>query len=40
MIDLLRIDEYKRLVELKLARDNGHWRNVTRPIRTYRRGAF
>lgn len=28
VIDLLRIDEYKRLVELELARDIEHWRNV------------
>ena len=28
MIDLLRIDEYKRLVELDPARDIEHWRNV------------
>ena len=28
MIDLLRIDEYKRLVELELARDIERWTNV------------
>ena len=28
VIDLLRIDEYKRLVELELARDIEHWSNV------------
>ena len=28
VIDFLRIDEYKRLVELELAQDIKHWRNV------------
>ena len=28
VVDLLRIDEYKRLVQLKLARDVDHWRMV------------
>ena len=28
VIDLLRIDEYKRLVELELARDIDHWKMV------------
>ena len=28
VVDLLRIDEYKRLVQLKLAQDVDHWRMV------------
>ena len=28
VVDLLRIDEYKRLVQLDLARDIDHWRMV------------
>ena len=28
VVDLLRIDEYKRLVQLELARDIDHWRMV------------
>ena len=28
VVDLLRIDKYKRLMELKLARDIEHWSNV------------
>ena len=30
VIDLLRIDEYKRLVELELARDIEHWSSVSK----------
>ena len=28
VVDLLRMDEYKRLVELELARDIEHWKLV------------